>query len=283
MTVKIIADSTCDLSAELLEKYDISVLPLHILLDNVSYSDGIDIFPEMIFSWSDEVGRTPTTSAPSLAEAIDLFSDQLRKCDELVCFSISSEFSSCNNVMHMAAEEIDAEDRIHIIDSRSLGDGIGLLAIKASIMAHEGCNGAEIEKAMNELVDKVNVSFIVDNLTFLHRGGRCGGLAMMLGSTLQLHPKIVVEQGKMHSTRKYRGHPEFAIMSYVNDLADDLKKADTDRIFVVHSGCKKELINEVVDIVSRQAPFREIIVATAGGVISSHCGPGCLGIMFIEG
>ena len=282
MSVKIIADSTCDLSKDLLEKYDISVLPLHIVLGDKEYKDGLEISPDEIYEWSNANKEAPKTSAAAISDTIDIYSKYLKSCDEIICFSISGQMSTTVNVMRMAAEELDAEDRIHIIDSENLSTGGGLLVIEAAIMAKDGKSGIEIVEAINELKPFVRTSFIVDTLTFLHRGGRCSSVAALAGGALKLHPKIVVENGGMKPDKKYRGKMNSAILSYVKDLEPQLKNAKTDRVFITHSGCEKEIIDSIYQYLEELGLFKEILITRAGGVISSHCGPGTLGVLFIE-
>ena len=282
MSVKIIADSTCDLSKDLLKKYDISVLPLHIVLGDKEYKDGLEISPDEIYEWSNTNKEAPKTSAAAISDTIDIYSKYLKSYDEIICFSISGQMSTTVNVMRMAAEELDSEDKIHIIDSENLSTGGGLLVIEAAIMAKEGKSGIEIIESINELKPFVRASFIVDTLTFLHRGGRCSGVAALAGGALKLHPKIVVENGGMKPDKKYRGKMNSAILSYVKDLEPQLKNAKTDRVFITHSGCEKEIIDSIYQYLEELGLFKEILITRAGGVISSHCGPGTLGVLFIE-
>lgn len=280
--VKIIADSTCDLSEDLLEKYDISILPLHILLDEAEYLDGIDITSEEIFEWSDAHKTTPKTSAPSLEAAMELLRPYTEEKREVVCFSISDEMSASGNIMRLAAEELQAENLIRVVNSGNLSTGIGLLVMEAAIMAKNGKGGEEIVKRMEELKPLVRASFVVDTLIYLYRGGRCSGLAAMAGGALKLHPRIMVENGKMKPGKKYRGHMEKVIMSYVTDMEEELKHARKDRVFITHSGCDRKIVDEVRSYLGSLNRFDEILETRAGGVISSHCGPGTLGVLFIS-
>lgn len=280
--VKIIADSTCDLSQELLTKYDISILPLHVLLGEEEYLDGRTITPNQIYSWSDAHKTTPKTSAPSLVEAMELMKPYVEEKREIVCFSISDEMSTSGNVMRLAAEELSAQQLVTVINSANLSTGIGLLVIEAAIMAGNGATGKEIAEKMEELKPLVRASFVVDTLTYLHRGGRCSGVAALAGSALKLHPKIVVENGKMAPQKKYRGKIDRVILDYVHDLEQDLKSAKKDRVFITHSGCDKEVVEAVRSYLEGLQVFEEILETRAGGVISSHCGPGTLGVLFIE-
>ncbi|MBQ7821721.1 MAG: DegV family protein [Clostridia bacterium] len=282
MNVKIISDSTCDLSLELISKYDIDILPLHVLLGEAEYSDGVDITPDEIYAWSNENNASPKTSAPALDAAYELFERHLKDGREIVCFSISNQMSGTGNVMRLAAQALNAEDRIHIIDSQNLSTGIGLLIIKAALASEAGMSGNEIVTLINGLIPKVRSSFVVDTLTFLYRGGRCSSVAALAGSALKLHPKIGVSDGKMAPGKKYMGSIGRAVMNYAHDLENDLKNAECDRVFITHSGCDEEMINEVRTYLESLAHFDEILVTRAGAVISSHCGPNTLGILFIS-
>ena len=279
--VKVISDSTCDLSKELLEKYDISILPLHILLGEEEYEDGRDITIEEIYEWSEAHKETPKTSAPSIERTIELFEPYVKKGEEIVCFSISGTMSASGNIMRMAAEQLEAESSIHVIDSQNLSTGIGLLVVEAAAMAKEGRTSEEIVQRMEELIPKVRASFVVDTLVYLHRGGRCSGLAAMAGGALKLHPRIQVVDGVMQSAKKYRGSIEKVILSYVKDMEEDLKTADGTRVFITHSGCDKESVEQVRQYLKDLDVFAEIWETRAGGVVSSHCGPGTLGVLFI--
>lgn len=281
--VKIIADSTCDLSKELLERYDISILPLHILLGEEEYLDGVNITPKEIYNWSDRHKTTPKTSAPSLEDAVELMKPYIEEGRELVCFSISDDMSTSGNVMRLAAEELKAQERVRVINSANLSTGIGLQVIEAAIMAQKGMDGEAIVRQIESIRPRVRASFVVDTLTYLHRGGRCSGLAAMAGGALKLHPRIVVEDGKMKPSKKYRGGMNKVIMSYVKDMEEDLKNAEKDRVFITHSGCEKELVDEVKAYLKSLEWFDEVLETIAGGVISSHCGPGTLGVLFIQG
>ena len=279
--VKIISDSTCDLSPELIAKYDIDILPLHILLGEDEYEDGRNITPQQIYDWSDTHKTTPKTSAPSLAEAIDLFRPYIEEKREIVCFSISGSMSTSGNVMRLAAEELEASDLVTVVDSANLSTGIGLLVIEAAIMAGKGQSAAEIIAAIEVLKPKVRASFVVDTLTYLYRGGRCNAVSAMAGGVLRLHPKIVVENGAMDASKKYRGKINSVIMSYVKDMEEDLKSARPERVFITHSGCDRDTVNAVRSYLESFGIFHEILETRAGGVVSSHCGPGTLGVLFI--
>lgn len=281
--IKIISDSTCDLSKDLLAKYNIDILPLHIHLGEEEYQDGVTITPDEIYTWADENKTTPKTSAASMIEVIDKFQPYIDNGDEIICFSISSSMSANNNVMRLAAEDMEAEDKIHIIDSANLSTGIGLLVIEAAIMAQARKTADEIVARIEELKPLVSASFVVDTLTYLHRGGRCSSVAALAGGVLKLHPKIVVENGKMDANKKYRGKINSVILTYVKEMEAELKNAKKDRVFITHSGCDESILNDVYSYLESLNVFDEILTTRAGSVVSSHCGPGTLGVLFIKG
>lgn len=281
--VAIISDSTCDLSRELLDRYNIKTFPLHIHLGEEQYSDGVDITPEEIYAWSDKTKETPKTSTLSPFEAEECLTNALAGYDEVVCFCISETMSSCANVMRLAARAIEKEDKIFVINSENLSTGIGLLVIEAAILADKGLNAKEIVEQVEKMRSDVRASFVVDTLTYLHRGGRCSGLAAMVGGTLGLHPYISVVDGKMQPGKKYRGRMGKVIGHYVEDLKEDLLKAKKDRVFITHSGCDAEIINSVKAQLEEMNYFEEILITQAGCVVTSHCGPGTLGVLYIAG
>ena len=280
--VKIISDSTCDLSPELLARYEIDILPLHILLGDQEFEDGKNITPDQIYAWSDANKTTPKTSAPAMADAIELFRPYVTAGREIVCFSISSSMSTSGNVMRLAAEELGASGQITVIDSANLSTGIGLLVVEAAIMAKKNRTASEIVSEIEKLKPNVRASFVVDTLTYLYRGGRCNAVAAMAGGVLKLHPKIVVEDGAMNASKKYRGKIASVILSYVKDLEKDLKNARQERVFITHSGCDREIVETVRTYLKNLGIFEEILETRAGGVVSSHCGPGTLGVLYIS-
>ncbi len=281
--VSIIADSTCDLSQDLLEKYSVKSIPLHILLGEEEFEDGVNLMPEDIYRWADENKTTPKTSAPAVETVMDMFRPELDAGNDIVCFSISESMSTTANVMRLAASQLEAEDKVHVVDSANLSTGIGLLVLEAAKMAADGKSAEEIVAEIEKIKPMVRASFVVDTLTYLHRGGRCNGLEAMAGSMLRLHPKIVVSEGKMSSSKKYRGKIDKVIMAYVRDMEEQLLQAKNERVFITHSGCPEETVLEVKDYLQSLSHFEEILITRAGGVISSHCGPGTLGVLFISG
>lgn len=280
--VKIISDSTCDLSPELIKKYGIDIIPLHIILDTDEYLDGVNITPVDIYKWSEEHKTTPKTSASSIEDITAVFGKALDEYESIVAFSISGDMSSTGSAMKIAAESLGAEDRVTVIDSRNLSTGIGLLVLKAAEMAMAGSTREEIAAQIEVLIPKVRASFVVDTLIYLYRGGRCNAVSALVGGMLKLHPMIEVAGGKMGVGKKYRGSMARVLEQYEEDIAKLLPRAIPDRVFITHSGCNDADVQKIYDKLTSLEIFREVLITRAGGVISSHCGPGTLGILFIE-
>ncbi len=280
--IHILADSTCDLSKELLSEYDISILPLHVLLGEEEHEDGVDITPKELYEWSDANDATPKTSAPSIEKAMACMQPWIGEDDRLICFTIAESMSTTANVIRLAAEESDTEDRVTVINSENLSTGIGLLVIEAAIMAREGKTVQEIKEMVERLIPLVRASFVVDTMTYLRRGGRCNAIAALAGTVLKIHPEIYVDGGAMQVGKKYRGGMKRVIMQYAKDLEPALLSAKKDRVFITHSGCDKAILEQVKEYLLSLNYFDEILVTQAGSVISSHCGPGTLGILFID-
>ena len=277
--VRILADSTCDLSKELIEKYGIEIVPLNIILDEKSFFDGEDITPDDIYDWAEQNKRTPKTAAVGFDRMTAVVEKAKEEGVSLIAFSISSEMSTTFNVMRMVKEELEY-DRMFIIDSGNLSTGIGLQVIRAAELAADGVSAEEIVKQIEETKDLVRASFVVKRLDYLAMGGRCSSVAALLGGTLKLKPRIEVSSGKMAAGKKYRGNQDKVILKYVQEMEEDLKAADPRRVFITHSGCPQELLDSVKAYLEQLNKFDEILITRAGGVISSHCGPETLGVLF---
>ncbi len=277
--VKILADSTCDLSKELIKKYDIDIIPLYVRLGNEEYVDGYSISPSQIYKWSDEHGETPTTAAPSV-EDIKGHINQAGD-DEYIIFTISSSMSSCFGNCQLAVLDMDLANRVYVIDSASLSTGIGLQVLYAAELAKKGFPASYIYEELQNIKSKVRASFVIDTLVYLYRGGRCSGLAALFGSALKMHPRISVSDGAMHPGKKYRGKESKYVIEYVKDMENELLSARKERVFITHSGCDEAIVNMVRDYLKNLNYFDEILETNAGSVVSSHCGPGTLGVLFI--
>ena len=279
--IRIVADSTCDLSQELIQRYQISIIPLCITLGEDTYLDGVDITPDEIYAWSDEHKTTPKTSAVPFDKIEDALKPMMKSGDDIIFIGISEDMSSTCNRIRIFGED-EEYDRLFVINSKNLSTGIGLQVIKAAELAMSGLSAEEIVAEIESSRDRVRASFVIDTPTFLARGGRCTAVEAFMASALKIHPEILVKDGKMGAGRKVRGRPSIAVSAYVEGLLPALEKADRKRVFVTHSGCDREIIDAVKDKIASLGIFDEILETQAGGVISSHCGPNTLGVLFYE-
>ena len=278
-TVRIFADSTCDLTEDLIQKYGITILPLCIVLDDKSYYDRTQITPDEIFAWAEANKRTPKTAAITFEYAEKMLRPCMEADEDVIFFGISEEMSTTCNVMRLAAKEYD-KGRVFVIDSQSLSTGIGLQVLRAAEMARQGKRAEDIVTEIETARSKVKASFVVDTLTYLARGGRCSGATALVANTLKLHPCINVIDGRMEVGKKYRGSMNKALLHYVREKEEELKKADGTQVFITHSGVASEIVEQIRDYLASLGHFHEILETTPGGVISSHCGPGTLGVLY---
>lgn len=277
--IQIVADSTCDLSSELKEKYHIVTIPLCIVMDDKSYYDGEEISTEEIFQWSDANHTTPKTSAASYEKALEILKPFMDAGDEILYLGISEQMSTTCNVIRLLKEDMEY-DKLYVVDSMNLSTGIGLQLLYAAELVAEGKTVTEIIERVEQRRGKVRASFVVETLTYLARGGRCKAVTALLANTLKLKPQIIVEKGVMGVSKKFRGKQASVIMKYARELEHDLLVADPTCVFVTHAHCDEAVVNEVVSYLESLNYFGKVYVTNAGGVISSHCGPGTLGILF---
>lgn len=277
--VRIVADSTCDLSPELIAKYDIPVIPLSIIMDDKSYYDGLEVTPAEIFAWANANKTTPKTSAVNIARSKEILQPFMDAGEDIIFFGISSKMSGTCNVIKMISMQ-DDYDRLFVIDSANLSTGIGLQVLRAAELAAKGLSAEEIVADIESKKQNVRASFVIDTLTFLARGGRCSALTAMMANTLRLHPMISVREGAMGVGKKFTGKMEVALNKYFDSLKPEIANADPARVFITHSGCSEKIIQSVYDKLSELNYFDEILITQAGGVISSHCGPNTLGVLY---
>ena len=277
--VRIVADSTCDLSKEQIEKHGITILPLCIVMDGKSYYDWEEVTPQEIYKWADEHKTTPKTAAVTFEILENRLSPMMEAGDDIIFIGISEDMSTTCNVVRMFAEEKEY-DRLFVINSMNLSSGIGLQVLRAAELAEDGATAEEIVEAVESARGRVRASFIVDTLTYLARGGRCSSVAAFVGNALKIHPMIAVKDGKMGVARKYRGNMYSSLEHYMNDLREELATAETKRVFVTYSIGDPELPVRAKKFLEELGTFDEICETHAGGVISSHCGPSTIGILF---
>ena len=277
--VVITSDSTTDLSKELRERYNVTVMPLKITLGDMTYTDGVDINPDDIYAHHDKTGELPKTAATNVGDCIDFFKPFCEAGKTVIHFTISSDMSSTYNNACIAAEEVG---NVYVIDTKNLSTGGGLLVVAAAEMIANGLSAEETVQKTRALVPCVDASFVIDSLEYLYKGGRCSAVAMFGANLLKLKPCIQVKEGKMDVAKKYRGKFSEVAKQYVSEKISDYSDIDLDRVFVTHAGCDPELMNELVELVKSKAPFKEVFLTRAGCTVSSHCGANTLGVLFIR-
>ena len=251
------SDSTCDLSAELRERYNITTISLGVTLGDKTYFDGVDITPDDIYAHHEKTGELPKTTAANVGDCIDYFKQFADAGKTVIHLALSSEFSSTYNNACLAASEYD---NIYVVDSRNLSTGNGLLVIAAAEMAKSGMEASAIVEKLNAMTACVDASFVIDKLDYLHKGGRCSALAMLGANVLKLKPCIEVKEGKMGVGKKYRGKYGAVLKEYVAERLADIDNIELDRIFVTHAGVDMEIVNAVVEQVKETAPFKEVLL-----------------------
>lgn len=277
--VIITCDSTCDLTSEQKKEFGIVTLPLYVRVNDAEYRDGIDITAEKLFESVKATGVLPKTAAVSMQDFLDLWKPMVDEGNEIVHFSISSELSACYLNAKLAAEELKG---VYIVDSRNLSTGISLLAIEGALMAREGKSAEEIQKACTDMTSKVNASFVLDTVDYLAKGGRCSAVTAFAAGLLKLRLCIEVKDGKMDVAKKYRGKMSNVLQEYVRERLNDKAECELDRIFITDSGVSPEIRTLVEKTILEMKPFARVLFSQAGCTISSHCGPGTLGILFIN-
>lgn len=279
--IRIVSDSTCDLNEELLKKYDITIIPLNIVLGTKNYLDGKEITPDEIYVWADKTNTTPKTAGPEMGYVMDVLRPMAEAGDDVIFIGLSEDMSVTCNTVRMVATEL-SYPRIRVINSMNLSTGIGLQVIRAAEYAAQGKDADWIVEEIEAAREKVRASFVIDTLTYLQRGGRCNAVTALLGNVLKLKPMIHVKDGKMGVAKKYRGNQPLVVRNYVRELEPQLLSADSTRVFITHSGIDPEIEKETYEYLSSLNYFKEILITRAGGVISSHCGPSTLGVLFYE-
>lgn len=277
MNIKITADSTCDLTPALIDAHHITITPLAVSCGSESFKDGVDITPDALYEKIAATGELASTAAVNVQEYIDVFSEALREHDAVIHFTISSAMSACYQNACIAAKEVG---NVWVVDSQNLSTGIAHLVLDACDLAESGMEPAEIHKELVRRRDKLDVSFVVDTLAYLRKGGRCTAVAALGANLLKLHPCIYVKDGEMGVGKKYRGKLDACLVNYVKDRLSEPDTVNTRRVFITDSGVDEEIRALVEKTVRELVPFEEIIHTRAGCTVSSHCGPGTLGILF---
>lgn len=277
--VNIIADSCSDLSPELIEKYQIGIVPLDVLIGETSYKDGVELSTQKLFRLVAETGTLPKTSAPSFGAFQPLFSQD----GEKVYISISSKLSATYQSAIVARDTLGLHD-LHIIDSLNLSTGIGLLVLEAAELSRQGLNASQIAERINQLIPNVHSSFVIDTLDYIYKGGRCSAIELLVGGILKIRPVIEVRaDGTLGVKRKINGSRKKALLSMVDDFSRDLQDLDQKRVFITHTLTDESMADAhfLKSEIEKITSVDEILFTTAGATIASHCGPETIGILYL--
>ena len=279
MRYQITSDSTCDLSPEQLEEYNIRLLPLYVDMDGRTLRDGVDVKPDDIYAHVAAGGGLPKTAAVNMADYVRAFTELSAKNDFVIHVCISMDFSCCYQNAKLAAADFD---NVYVVDSRNLSTGHGLVVLEAERMARAGMEPEAIVAALEALTGRVEASFILDRLDYMKMGGRCSAVTLLGANLLRLRPCIEVRDGKMGVGKKYRGSFEKCLVQYITDKLSGRTDMELRRVFITHSGLPEQTVQKAVETVQSLQKFEEIDVTRAGCTVSSHCGPGTIGVLFIR-
>ena len=278
--VKIATDSCCDLTQQQLKENEISVLPLLVSLGEEDFLDGVNVQPDDIYEFVKTNKQLPKTAARSTEDFKEFFEDLLADGSEVVYTGIGSGLSCTFENAKRAKEELGNE-RLFVIDSKSLSTGIGLLVLYAKNLANEGKSGADIALEMQKQADYNQASFVVNKLDYLHKGGRCSAMAKFGANLLKIKPRLEVVDGKIENTGKYMGQFKNVLLKYVDDMLKAHPSPKKDICFVTHTKTEQEIVDAVMDHIKSKNIFEKIIETTAGATITCHCGENTLGMLFL--
>lgn len=280
MEVVITADSTCDLPEYIVQEKDIRIIPLSILLGEQSYLDGVEVHPQDIYEYVKETGTLPKTAAVTPAQYADFFKSITDEGKAVVHIGLSSAISSSYQNAVLAASEFE---NVYCVDSKSLCTAMGLLVLKACDFKEKGFDAKKISNRLNSVVSKVQTSFVLDSLEYLHKGGRCSGVARFGANVLGLKLSIAVnDEGKLDVSKKYRGRIDNVYKQYINDCLAEMSKIDNSRIVIANSGGVSPEVIAFAKGIAEGKGFKEIIFADAGCTISSHCGPKTFAMFYLR-
>lgn len=279
MKIKVISDSTSDLSKEFINKHNITIAPLSVVMGGKEYKDTIDILPSDIFAEVEKTGELPTTSAINVQEYIDLFAKFASSYDAIIHVNIGSGFSCCNQNAVLASKEFK---NVFVVDSKNLSTGNGFVVKMIAEMVEKGLDAKDIISKIDDIIPRVETSFVVNRMDYLQKGGRCSAVIALSAKLLKIKPCIEVKNNVMIVAKKYQGTFTHALKKYVSDRLEGRDDIDFSHIFITHTGVEKEVLELVKSLVEKYGKFEVIEETIAGCTVSSHCGPSTLGILFVR-
>lgn len=277
MRIAVSVETTADFTPELLEKYDVKVIPFGVIFDGVLHKDG-EFTNEELFAYTDRTGELPKTNAVNQEEYTEYFAQLSREYDGVVHIALSGGITSATQNAFIAAKSFP---NVYVVDSHSLSTGIALLAIYARELADQGLTAEEIAKKVNDRREAVQASFVIERLDYLYKGGRCSSLQLLGANLLKIRPRIVLKDGKMSMDKKYRGNFDSVIEKYGNDVIVDFNTPDKKIAFITYTTATEKML-ENARAACRAAGFETVYETTAGGTIASHCGAHTLGILYFN-
>ncbi len=277
--IRITCDSTCDLPKSFYEEMGVTVVSMGVTLGDRFCRDGMDLSADDIYAYVSETGKLPTTSAISVGEYTDVFEPIVKAGDQVLHISLSSELSSSHQNARIAAADLGS---VEVVNTKSLSTGSGLIVMLAHDLVKQGGDLETIAEKLREASEKLDVSFVIQTLEYLHKGGRCSTIAALGANLMKLRPEIEMKDGKLGVAKKYRGSIERSVADYIKGRLSGRDDIDLSRIFVTHSGVPEEVLTMAVDLVKSLHPFENVFTSRAGCTISSHCGPETLGVLFFR-
>ncbi|HHW07242.1 MAG TPA: DegV family protein [Clostridia bacterium] len=277
--VKVVTDSTSDLTQELLAQYDIRMVPLYVRFGEEVYADGVEINNRQLFQKVAQTGIMPQTAAPTPEDFLSVFKEIIEAGSDVICICLSSHLSATVQSAMIAAGELPP-GRVEVIDGLNLSSATGMLAIYAAELAQQGLPLSEIVPLVKARVPKLSTQFVVDTMEYLYKGGRCSGLQSLMAGVLKIHPMLTMSEGKIVVKEKIRGGGKKIVDRLVECIVTDKDKVDRQFIAVTGAACP-EMVEAIVQRVQQEFPGARVFVTEAGSVISSHCGPGTVGILYM--
>lgn len=277
--VKVVTDSTSDLTQELLAQYDIRMVPLYVRFGEEVYADGVEINNRQLFQKVAQTGIMPQTAAPTPEDFLSVFKEIIEAGSDVICICLSSHLSATVQSAMIAAGELPP-GRVEVIDGLNLSSATGMLAIYAAELAQQGLPLSEIVPLVKARVPKLSTQFVVDTMEYLYKGGRCSGLQSLMAGVLKIHPMLTMSEGKIVVKEKIRGGGKKIVDRLVECIVADKDKVDRQFIAVTGAACP-EMVEAIVQRVQQEFPGARVFVTEAGSVISSHCGPGTVGILYM--
>ena len=279
MNIKITADSTCDLSEELLRQWNISLMPMHILMGGESYLDGVTVHPADVFAHVKNGGQAPKSAAANLVEYTDFFAPFAKEYDAVIHISVGSKFSSCFQNARLAAQEFD---NVSVVDSENICTGQGYLVLRAAKWAADGLFAKNICMRLQSLAKRVELSFVLNQLDFMAKSGRCSGVLAFGANILGIKPSLAVIDGELKVVKKYRGSLPICVGKYIADQLDGRDDIDNSMVFISSCEPKPGCMDAIKAGLRKYGKFEHIIETDIGTTIGGYSGPGTIGIVFAK-